>query len=366
MSPEQRPEADVNIEFQSTAKLAPQAQSLAWALHAANEKYATDYPAAVGPHMTNTDSTPFMDLVPAISLRENERGTQIGSGWDPHWHQPTDVFATFTRQGLPPRPERGADDARGRRAADRRDGEEVARTGRGASAKGRLEAFSDGVIAVIITIMVLELKAPEGPTGTRSGRCCPTFLAYVLSFVFLGIYWNNHHHLLHATDRVTGGVLWANLHLLFWLSLVPFTTAWVGRAPGGGRAQRGVRHRAADVRRRLHDPVARILPSRARTSGSPRPSAATARACCRCCSTRGHHPGVRQPVAVGCDLRDRGADVAGAGPSDREVGLGGPRRLTIGGRTREHARPAGSARSTRRRRRAGAPAAARPARAERR
>jgi hypothetical protein len=96
MSKEQRPEADVNIEFQSTAKLAPQAQSLAWVLHAANEKYATDYPAAVGPHMTNTDSTPFMDLVPAISLRENERGTQIGSGWDPHWHQPTDVFATFT------------------------------------------------------------------------------------------------------------------------------------------------------------------------------------------------------------------------------------------------------------------------------
>jgi Peptidase family M28 len=96
MSKEQRPEADVNIEFQSTAKLAQQAQALAWALHAANEKYATDYPAAVGNHMTNTDSTPFMDIVPAISLRENERGTQIGSGWDPHWHQPTDVFATFS------------------------------------------------------------------------------------------------------------------------------------------------------------------------------------------------------------------------------------------------------------------------------
>jgi hypothetical protein len=96
VSKEQRPEADVNIEFQTTAKLAPQAQSLAWVLYAANEKYATDYPAAVGPHMTNTDSTPFMDLVPAISLRENERGTQIGSGWDPHWHQPTDVYATFT------------------------------------------------------------------------------------------------------------------------------------------------------------------------------------------------------------------------------------------------------------------------------
>ena len=97
ISPEQRPEADVNIEFQVDGEDgARRRQALAWAFHAANEKYATDYPAAVGPHMTNTDSTPFMDLVPAISLRENERGTQIGSGWDPHWHQPTDVFATFT------------------------------------------------------------------------------------------------------------------------------------------------------------------------------------------------------------------------------------------------------------------------------
>ena len=96
VSPEQRPEADVNIEFQSTAKFSAEAQKLAWAFAAANEAYATDYPAAVGPHMTNTDSTPFMDLVPAISLRENERGREIGAGWDPHWHQPTDVFATFS------------------------------------------------------------------------------------------------------------------------------------------------------------------------------------------------------------------------------------------------------------------------------
>ncbi len=96
MSKEQRPEADVNIEFQSTAKLADGAQKLAWAFYAANEAYATDYPAAVGPHMTNTDSTPFMDLVPAISLRENERGREIGAGWDPQWHQPTDVYATYT------------------------------------------------------------------------------------------------------------------------------------------------------------------------------------------------------------------------------------------------------------------------------
>jgi hypothetical protein len=96
VSPEQRPEADVNIEFQVSAKLAAEAQALAWVFHAANEKYATDYPAAVGNRMTNTDSTPFMDVVPAISLRENERGTQIGNGWDPHWHQPTDRFSTFS------------------------------------------------------------------------------------------------------------------------------------------------------------------------------------------------------------------------------------------------------------------------------
>jgi hypothetical protein len=96
MAPEQRPEADVNIEFQSSAKFAAQAQTLAWFLHSANEKFATDYPATVSPHMTNTDSGPFQDLVAAISLRENERGSQIGSGWDPHWHQPTDMFATFT------------------------------------------------------------------------------------------------------------------------------------------------------------------------------------------------------------------------------------------------------------------------------
>ena len=96
VSPEQRREADVNIEFQMNSKLAAESQKLAWTLKAANEKYATDYPAAVGPHMTNTDSTPFMDLVPSISLRENERGAQIGGGWDPHWHQPTDVFATFS------------------------------------------------------------------------------------------------------------------------------------------------------------------------------------------------------------------------------------------------------------------------------
>jgi hypothetical protein len=93
---EQRPEADVNIEFQSLSRAAEAAQKLAWAFYAANETYATDYPAAVGPHMTNTDSTPFMDLVPSISVRENERGREIGAGWDPQWHQPTDVYAAYS------------------------------------------------------------------------------------------------------------------------------------------------------------------------------------------------------------------------------------------------------------------------------
>ena len=96
LAPEQRPEADVNIEFQGSSKMAAEAQKLAWTLHAANSRYATDYPAAVGPHMTNTDSSPFMDIIPAISLRENERGREIGAGWDPHWHQVTDMYSTFS------------------------------------------------------------------------------------------------------------------------------------------------------------------------------------------------------------------------------------------------------------------------------
>lgn len=93
---------------------------------------------------------------------------------------------------------------------------------------GRVEAFSDGVLAIIITIMVLELRAPHG-TGLAALRpLVPVLLSYVLSFIYLGIYWNNHHHLLHVAHRVTGTILWANLHLLFWLSLVPFVTAWMG------------------------------------------------------------------------------------------------------------------------------------------
>lgn len=94
--------------------------------------------------------------------------------------------------------------------------------------KGRLEAFSDGVIAILITIMVLELKVPRGDSLEALWPVYPTFLSYLLSFVYLGIYWNNHHHMLHATQHVNGRILWANLHLLFWLSLVPFATGWMG------------------------------------------------------------------------------------------------------------------------------------------
>jgi uncharacterized membrane protein len=94
--------------------------------------------------------------------------------------------------------------------------------------KNRLEAFSDGVIAIIITIMVLELKVPHNPDFSALLPLWPVFMSYVLSFIYIGIYWNNHHHLLHAVKEVSGGVLWANLHLLFWLSLIPFVTAWMG------------------------------------------------------------------------------------------------------------------------------------------
>ncbi len=97
-----------------------------------------------------------------------------------------------------------------------------------AMGKGRLEAFSDGVIAIIITIMVLEMKVPHGDTLGALTPLLPVFMSYLLSFIYIGIYWNNHHHMLHATTRVTGGILWANLHLLFWLSLLPFATGWMG------------------------------------------------------------------------------------------------------------------------------------------
>jgi uncharacterized membrane protein len=94
--------------------------------------------------------------------------------------------------------------------------------------KERLNAFSDGVLAIIITIMVLELKVPHGADWNALGALWPVFLSYVLSFVFVGIYWNNHHHLLHASHGIDGSVMWANMHLLFWLSLIPFATGWMG------------------------------------------------------------------------------------------------------------------------------------------
>lgn len=94
--------------------------------------------------------------------------------------------------------------------------------------KGRLEAFSDGVLAIILTIMVLEIKVPHGADFEALKPLLPIFLSYVLSFIYIGIYWNNHHHMLHSTEKVTGSILWANSHLLFWLSLVPFVTGWMG------------------------------------------------------------------------------------------------------------------------------------------
>ena len=94
--------------------------------------------------------------------------------------------------------------------------------------RGRMEAFSDAVIAIIMTIMVLELKVPHGADWASVRPLAPVFLSYVLSFVYLGIYWSNHHHMLHVTERVNGAILWANLHLLFWLSLIPFVTGWMG------------------------------------------------------------------------------------------------------------------------------------------
>jgi uncharacterized membrane protein len=98
--------------------------------------------------------------------------------------------------------------------------------------KNRLEAFSDGVIAILITIMVLELRPPEGTSLAALAPLVPTFLSYLLSFVYLAIYWNNHHHMFYITRQINGRIMWANLHLLFWLSLFPFTTAWVGEAHG--------------------------------------------------------------------------------------------------------------------------------------
>ena len=116
--------------------------------------------------------------------------------------------------------------------------------------KGRLEAFSDGVIAIIITIMVLELKVPHDASRSATiAPLWPVFLSYVLSFIIVGIYWNNHHHMLHSVKHVTGAVLWSNLHLLFWLSLMPFATGWMGENHFAPLPVAALRRRAVDGRR---------------------------------------------------------------------------------------------------------------------
>ena len=145
--------------------------------------------------------------------------------------------------------------------------------------KNRLEAFSDGVLAIIITIAVLGLRPPTGASLSALRPQLPLFLSYILSFVNLGIYWNNHHHMLATVERVTGGMLWANLHLLFWLSLVPFTTALDGRQQLRRRPDGGLRLRAAGGGSRLLHPAApdHRKPGRA-TRCWRTPSAATSRA----------------------------------------------------------------------------------------
>jgi uncharacterized membrane protein len=185
--------------------------------------------------------------------------------------------------------------------------------------KSRLEAFSDGVIAILITIMVLELKVPEGADAASLRPLLPVFLTYVLSFVFLGIYWNNHHHMLHAAERTNGKVLWANLHLLFWLSLVPFVTGWMGanHFEPLPTAVYGVVLFMAAVAFTI---LARVLVAaqgpraRRRSQGK-----GLARPLCL-----GDPPGLREPVDLRRDLRDRRAHLARPRPAHR----GGPRALT--------------------------------------
>ena len=152
--------------------------------------------------------------------------------------------------------------------------------------KARLEAFSDGVIAILITIMVLELHVPHEPTWHALRPLMPIFLTYVLSFVFLGIYWNNHHHMLHAVERINGKVLWANLHLLFWLSLIPFVTGWMGQNHFGRDSDRRLRRRD-DVSRALRTTSSRTRssPRRARLEAGAARWTRQQRKSCRSCST---------------------------------------------------------------------------------
>ena len=169
--------------------------------------------------------------------------------------------------------------------------------------KTRLEAFSDGVIAIIITIMVLEFHTPEEADWHALASLAPIFLTYVLSFIYIGIYWNNHHYLIHASTRVTAGVLWANLHLLFWLSLTPFVTGWMGHnhletiptATYGAVLFMAVR-RTGSCSRRSSPPPAPTRAWRSRSAATPRADLGRPlRAGDRLC--------VRQSVGVGCALR---------------------------------------------------------------
>ena len=181
-----------------------------------------------------------------------------------------------------------------------------------------MEAFSDGVIAVIITVMVLEMKAPHGTDFAALRATFPVFLVYVLSFVYLGIYWNNHHHMLYAAERVDGRVLWTNLHLLFWLSLIPFTTAWMGENHFAGSSDGGVRLRAAACGDRLHDSAGfahcrkrlglALGASRRQRFQGPNIGAAL---------RRRDRSRVRQPVDIRRHLRRERGSLADSRPPDR-------------------------------------------------
>jgi uncharacterized membrane protein len=183
--------------------------------------------------------------------------------------------------------------------------------------KGRLEAFSDGVIAILITIMVLELRVPHGEGWEALKLLGPAFSTYVLSFIYLGTYWNNHHHMLHATDRINGRVLWANLHLLFWLSLVPVTTGWLGDSHLAPipTAVYGADLLLAAIAYTILQAAITAQPgagsnSRRRSDGIERKDLAGL-------VCRGDRAGVRTTVVLRRDLRVRRIHLAGAGPAHR-------------------------------------------------
>jgi uncharacterized membrane protein len=200
--------------------------------------------------------------------------------------------------------------------------------------KTHLKAFSDGVLAIILTIMVLELKVPHG-AGFAALR--PVFLSYLLSFVYVGIYWNNHHHLLSGTRQVSGGVLWANLHLLFWLSLVPFATGWMGEnhfAPATLAVYGSILLGAAIAYFILQNCIIAV-------NGPDSPlayavGATGKRQALAGALLRGHRQQLLDALGGGCGLCDRGADVAGTRPAHRahpdsdKAGVGAARHCTPG------------------------------------